>query len=156
VTTESTTGLVNTRKTERGAKPFLSLLAVRAAPFALAGMFLAAACPVLAHHSFAAEFDGSRTIQIKGATSRVEWSNPHSYFYVDVTDAQGKVVTWACESGAPVALSRRGLRRGDMKPGDPVIVDGYLAKDGSHRMNARRVTLPDGRIISRDPDGEGP
>jgi hypothetical protein len=125
-------------------------------PAAVAGVILAAAAPALAHHSFAAEFDGNRTIRIKGTLSRIEWSNPHAFFYVDVTDAHGNVVTWACESGAPAALSRRGLSRGDLKPGDAVIVDGYLARDGSHRMNARRVTLPDGRVISRDPDGDGP
>jgi uncharacterized protein DUF6152 len=111
--------------------------------------------PLLAHHSFAAEFDGSKPIRLTGALVKVEWTNPHSYFYIDVKDETGIVATWGCEAGAPGALSRRGFKRGDLKLGDTVVVDGYRAKDGSHLVDARRVTLPDGRIVSGASAGDG-
>src|SRR5579871_6982966 len=93
---------------------------------------LASAVPVAAHHSFAAEFDGSKAIRLRGTLTKIEWTNPHSYFYIDVKDDKGATVNWGCEAASPGALSRRGLKRGDVKLGDAVIVDGYLAKDGSH------------------------
>jgi len=116
---------------------------------------LAAAARLAAHHSFAAEFDGSKPIRLTGALAKIEWTNPHSYFYIDVKDDSGAVVKWTCEAGSPGALSRRGFKRGDLKLGDTVIVDGYLAKDGSHLVDARRVTLPDGRIVSGASAGDG-
>ena len=103
------------------------------------------ASAVLAHHSFAAEFDASKAIRLTGTLIKVEWTNPHSYFYIDVKDEAGTVVNGRCEAGSPGALSRRGFKRGDIKLGDTLIVDGYRAKDGSHLVDARRVTLPDGR-----------
>lgn len=126
------------------------LAAAAAMAFALSPTWLA-----WAHHSFAAEFDGSKAIRLRGVLTKIEWTNPHSYFYVDVTDDQGKVVNWGCEAGAPGALSRRGFKRGDVKLGDTIVVDGYRAKDGSHLIDARRVTLPDGRIISGGSAGDG-
>ncbi len=120
-----------------------------------AGFGLAAAIPLVAHHSFAAEFDGSKAVRLKGSLTKIQWTNPHSYFYIDVTDDSGHVVNWACEAGAPGALSRRGFKRGDIKLGDTIIVDGYLAKDGSNLIDARRVTLPDGRIVSGGSAGDG-
>lgn len=108
-----------------------------------------------AHHSFAAEFDGTKAIRLTGTISKVEWTNPHSYFYIDVKDESGSVATWGCEAGAPGALTRRGFKRGDLKLGDTVIVDGYRAKDGSRLVDARRVTLPDGRIVSGASAGDG-
>ena len=114
--------------------------------FAAAG--LAAGIPAWAHHSFAAEFDGSRSVRLTGTITRIEWSNPHSYFFLDVKDDKGTVVNWGCEGAGPGALTRRGWKRGDVKLGDTLIVDGYPAKDGSHLIDARRVTLPDGRVIS--------
>jgi hypothetical protein len=119
------------------------------------GFALAAALPVLAHHSFAAEFDPTRAVRIQGTLTKIEWTNPHSYFYVDAKDQQGNIVHWGCEAGSPGALSRRGFKRGDIKLGDVLVVDGYLAKDGSHLMDARRVTLPDGRIVSGGSAGDG-
>jgi len=116
---------------------------------------LASAVPVAAHHSFAAEFDGSKAIRLRGTLTKIEWTNPHSYFYIDVKDDNGNVVNWGCEAGAPGALSRRGFKRGDIKLGDTLIVDGYLAKDGSHTIDARRVTLPNGRIVSGGSAGDG-
>ena len=120
---------------------FLGLLAV-------AGLL--AAIPAYAHHSFAAEFDGSRSLRLTGTITRIEWSNPHSYFFIDVKDDKGNVANWGCEGAGPGALTRRGWKRGDVKLGDTLIVDGYPAKDGSHLIDARRVTLPDGRSFPAD------
>ncbi len=121
----------------------------------LASLSLAATTRALAHHSFSAEFDGDKPVRLIGTITRIEWTNPHSYFYLDVMSSKGLVSTWACESGNPGALSRRGWRRGDIKIGDKLIVDGFLAKDGSHMIDARRVTLPDGRRVYGGSPGDG-
>jgi hypothetical protein len=123
---------------------------------ALLGMALAGAVlPIAAHHSFAAEFDASKAIRITGVISKVEWTNPHSYLYIDVKDDKGNWATWACEGGAPNALSRRGFTRNAIKLGDTVTIDGYGAKDGSRLMDARRVTLTDGRSFYSGSPGDG-
>jgi hypothetical protein len=114
----------------------------------LAAAALLATIPAQAHHSFAAEFDGSRSIRLSGTITRIEWTNPHSYFFIDVKDDKGNVVNWGCEGAGPGALTRRGWKKGDVKLGDTLIVDGYPAKDNTHLMDARRVTLPDGRVVS--------
>jgi len=111
--------------------------------------------PLVAHHSFAAEFDATKAIRVIGTLTKVEWTNPHIYFYLDAKDEQGNPVRWTCESGAPGALSRRGFKRGDLKLGDTIVVDGYRAKNGSNLMDARRVTLADGRIVSGASAGDG-
>jgi Family of unknown function (DUF6152) len=111
--------------------------------------------PLLAHHSFSAEFDGSKAVQLKGLVTKLEWANPHVYFYIDVKDDQGNVVNWGCETGGPGGLRRAGWTRESMKAGDQVTVDGYLAKDGSHLIDARNVTLPDGRKVFVGTPGDG-
>jgi hypothetical protein len=118
-------------------------------------MLLAASIPMLAHHSFAAEFDASKAVRLTGTLTKIEWTNPHSYFYIDVKDEKGQIANWGCEGAGPGALSRRGFKRGDVKIGDPLIVDGYRAKDGSRLIDARRVTLPDGRNIYGGTPGDG-
>ena len=121
----------------------------------IAAVGMVAGPRLLAHHSFAAEFDASKAIRLTGTLTKVEWTNPHSYFYVDVKGDDGSVVKWGCEAGSPGALSRRGFKRGDLRLGDTIVVDGYRAKDGSTFMDARRVTLPDGRIVSGASAGDG-
>jgi hypothetical protein len=101
-----------------------------------------------AHHSFAAEYDGTKAIRLVGTLVKIEWTNPHTYFYIDVKEPDGSTTRWGLEAGSPGALSRRGFKRGDIKLGDTIVVDGYRARDGSHLADARRVTLPDGRIVS--------
>ena len=118
-------------------------------------LVLSGAAIVSAHHSFAAEFDGSKPIRLVGTITKVQWTNPHSFFYIDVKDETGNIVNWACEGGGPGALSRRGWKRGDLKLGDTLVVDGYLARDGSHLIDARRVTLPDGRSVYGGSQGDG-
>ena len=122
---------------------------------AAAVLCAAAGLPAAAHHSFAAEFDASKAIRVSGTLTKIDWANPHIYFYLDVKEDNGAIVKWSCEAGSPGALSRRGFKKGDLKLGDSVIVDGYRAKDGSHLMDARRVTLPDGRIVSGASAGDG-
>jgi hypothetical protein len=101
---------------------------------------------VPAHHSFAAEFDASKAIRVTGTLAKVEWTNPHIYFYVDVDRRQGHGRALGVRVGAPGALSRRGFKRSLLKLGDTLIVDGYQAKNGANLMDARRVTLPTGRF----------
>jgi Family of unknown function (DUF6152) len=123
--------------------------------FAVTLFALAVVAPLLGHHSFASEFDATKAIRLTGTLTKIEWTNPHSYFYLDVKDQKGAVVNWACEGAPPGAFSRRGFKKGDIKIGDTLVVDGYQAKDGSHLMDARRVTLPDGRNIYGGTPGDG-
>src|SRR5271169_3575474 len=112
----------------------------------LAGMALAA-LPVLAHHSFAAEYDAAKPITIKGTVTKVEWMNPHARFYVDVKDDAGKVTNWEFELGSPNGLMRRGWTRNSLKPGDQVTVAGSRAKDGANLANATSVTMGNGKNV---------
>jgi hypothetical protein len=105
------------------------------------------AASLVAHHSFTTEYDGSKTFNLKGSVSKVEWTNPHVRFYVDVTDASGKVETWNMELASPSALARNGWTSRTLKVGDVISVQGYAAKVAPLRGNARSVTTADGRSL---------
>ena len=108
---------------------------------------LATAAPIMAHHSFTAEYDATKPITLTGAVTKVEWMNPHARFYIDVKDDSGTVTNWELELGSPNARMRLGWTRNSLKPGEMVTVEGSLAKDGSKLANARKVTLADGRKV---------
>jgi hypothetical protein len=113
---------------------------------------------VLAHHSFAAEYDSNHPVVLKGTLTKTEWVNPHGWIYVTVPGKDGKSVNWAVEFGSPNALLRRGLRKSDFPAGIELTVNGFLSKDGSTTVNASSVTLPDGRNLytgSSNPSAQG-
>ena len=116
---------------------------------------LVPAVPVFAHHSFEAEYDSKKPLTVSGVVTKLEWTNPHARFYVDVKDESGKVVNWNFELGSPNVLRRQGWTREALKVGDQVTVEGYMAKDASNLANARRVTLADGRKVFAGSAGEG-
>ena len=120
-----------------------------------AALIVAAATPVIAHHSFAAEFDADKSVKIKGTVVRMEWINPHSWIYIDVTGPDGNVEHWKVEGGAPNALLRRGFNKQSLLAGTVVTVEGYQAKDGAMRANGRDITYQDGRKLFVGSSGTG-
>ena len=106
------------------------------------------AAPVAAHHSFAAEFDGSKPITLQGTVTKVEWRNPHIWVYLNVKNPDGSVTAWQCEGGAPNALTRQGWSRETLESGGPLTVEGYLAKDGSKTCNARAWKIGDRTVLA--------
>ena len=108
---------------------------------------LVAAVPVLAHHSFAAEFDAKKPVKLRGTVTKMEWINPHTWIYMDVKKDDGSVDEWMIEAGTPNTLLRRGFTRESLKAGTVVLVDGYQSKDGSLRANGRNLTLPNGQTL---------
>jgi Family of unknown function (DUF6152) len=124
---------------------------------ALTAGLLAATAPMLAHHSFAAEFDGQKPVSVKGTVTKVDWVNPHSWIYIDVKGDDGTVANWGLETGPPNILYRAGWRKDSVKLGDVISVEGFAAKDGSHTMAARQVLTSDGRkLFAGSPTDNGP
>jgi len=133
--------------------------------FSFAALFLSLSLPALAHHSFAAEYDQKQPVTIKGVVTKLDWMNPHVYFYVDVTESDGKITHWACEAGNPNALARRGWKKDSLKVGDQVTIQAFRAKDATYTANARTIVLADGKKIFAgaaddggpgDPETKGP
>jgi hypothetical protein len=126
-------------------------LMVSAVGVAMLGIAISAS----AHHAFAAEFDANKPVKFTGKVTKMEWVNPHAWLHVDVKKADGSVENWAIEAGTPNVLYRRGFTKESLLVGTEVVVDGYQAKDGSHRCNGRDLTLPDGRTLFLGSSGTG-
>jgi len=120
---------------------------MKLAIFAAAMGSLISVAPVMAHHSFAAEYDAKQPVELKGTVTQVDWTNPHARFYVDVKDTTGKVTNWNLELASPNVLKRNGWTRTSLKVGDEIVVSGSRAKDGATMANARTVVLADGRKV---------
>ena len=110
-------------------------------------LVLASGLSIAAHHSFAAQYDREKPITLKGAVTKMEWANPHIYFYIDVVETGGRTASWAIEGGAPNTLYRAGWRKDSAKVGDHVTVNGFLARDGSKLVNMQTAVLADGRNL---------
>jgi hypothetical protein len=127
---------------------------IKTAVIAAAFGVLVTAAPMLAHHSFSAEFDREKPFKATGTVTKVDWMNPHIWFYIDVKDEKtGKVTNWGWEMGSPIGLMRRGWTRNSLKIGSTVQVDGFLAKDGSNNANATTVVV-DGKKLFAGSSGD--
>ena len=121
---------------------------MRTHPVALTiGLLLVAATALSAHHSFTAEYDANQPVKVTGVITKVEWQNPHIWFFVDVKDPQGRVTNWGFSGGPPGVLQRRGISRTALKAGDVIVVEGFRARDGSNNASGGRVTFADGRSV---------
>jgi len=122
---------------------------------ATASLLLVIAAPGWAHHSFATQYDSEKPIKLTGVVTKVEWTNPHARFYIDVKDENGAVTNWNLELASPNVLSRNGWTRHALEAGDEVTVEGSMARSGAHMANARTVVLADGtRVFARNPVDE--
>ncbi|HEV8316706.1 MAG TPA: DUF6152 family protein [Vicinamibacterales bacterium] len=131
----------------------------RTFPITILGLGLAfglmAAAPVDAHHAFAAEFDSTKPVKLRGTITKMEWINPHAWMHLEVKNKDGSVEQWMIEAGPPGALVRRGWKKDSVVPGTEVLVEGYQALDGSKRANGRDVTFPDGTRLFAGSSGTG-
>ena len=118
-------------------------------------MLMGGAVRLVAHHSFAAEFDAKQPVLFKGTVTKMEWINPHVWIYMNVTQPNGRTEAWMVEGGAPTVLFRRGFSKTSLQAGTQIVVDGYRAKDGTNKMNAREITFADGRKLFAGSDGTG-
>jgi hypothetical protein len=122
-----------------------------------AALAILAGSPVVAHHSFSTEYDKTKPVSVTGVVRKVEWRNPHIWFYVDVKDSRGQLTTWGFSGAPPSFLTRQGIQRDVMKVGDVVKVDGFRARDGSPNASGGRVTFADGRsVFTASPEDQRP
>jgi hypothetical protein len=128
------------------SKLFLGLIAVAA--------LVGSVTPAAAHHAFAAEYDSKSPMSVTGTISKVEWTNPHTYVYIDVKDESGKVTNWAFEGYPPNTLKRTGFARDLLKVGDTITMTAWRSKDGANRGAGREITLPDGKKVFLGPDAQ--
>jgi len=111
--------------------------------------------PTLAHHAFAAEFDASKPLILRGTVTQMDWINPHAWIHIDVKNSDGSVTSWMIETGAPNGLLRRGFNKNSLPKGTEIVIEGWQAKDGSNRANGSNVTFPDGKKLFVGSSGTG-
>jgi len=108
-----------------------------------------------AHHAFAAEFDATKPVKLRGVVTKMDWINPHAWIHIDVKSADGKITKWDIEAAAPNSMLRRGFNQDSLKVGTEILVDGFQAKDGANRANGSSITYPDGKKLFIGSSGTG-